>query len=365
MKKTKNIRRFLVAIFAIIVIATSFIGCDGGFDNLPEVVSTSPSSGSTGASINGNITATFKESMDPASITSSTFTVSKGGSNIAGIVTYDVPNKKAIFAPSALFDNSKEYTATLTTGVKTTANIAMKANKVWSFTSAPAGIGPAPVLLGTAGNYVILAKTAISNVPSSVITGDLGLSPEALSFITGFSHTLATGYATSPQVTGFIYAADMVAPTSSNLTTAIGDMLLGYADASDRAVSAANLNLAVGDIGGKTFLPGVYKWTSSVTTTTDSDLTISGGANDTWIFQINQNLSLGANRKIILAGGAQAKNIVWQVKGDVSIGTGAHIEGIVLCEKQINMGTNASVNGRLLAQTLIALDQNTVKQPVL
>lgn len=365
MKKTKYIKKSLVSLVIILMIVFSFVGCEAGIteQNPPEVVSTSPSNGSTDVAINGNITATFKESMDSASITTSTFTVSNGVSDITGIVTYDVPNKKAIFAPSAILDNSKEYTATLTTSVKTSSSVAMAGNKVWTFTTAAAGVGPSPVLLRTAGTYVILAKTGISTVPASVITGDVGISPAAESYMTGFSQTDATGYATSPQVTGFLYAADMAPPTNTNLTTAVEDMLLAYSDAAGR-INPDHLNFNAGELGGQTLNAGLYKWTSPVTTT-GSDVTISGGANDIWIFQIDGDLSLGNNLKVLLSGGAQAKNIVWQVAGEVVLGTGSHFEGIILCETKITMNTGASMNGRLLSKTQVALDQVTVTKPAL
>ncbi len=351
--------------FAIILIAIPFVGCDSDIaqNDPPEVTATSPSKGATDAAIHATISATFKESMDSTTISSSSFTVSKDGANVAGTVTYDVANKKAVFAPSAILSNSKVYIATVTTGVKTLSNIAMTENKVWSFTTAPAGTGPSPVLLGTAGNYVILAKTGISTVPSSVITGDVGISPAAESYMTGFSQTDATGYATSPQVTGFLFAADMAPPTNTNLTTAVEDMVLAYTDASGR-ITADQLNFNAGEIGGQTLAPGLYKWTSSVTTT-GSDVTINGGANDTWIFQITGDLSVDSNLKVILSGGAQAKNIVWQVAGEVDLKTGSHFEGIVLCETKITMGTSSSMNGRLLSKTQIALDQSTVTKPAL
>ncbi|MGB4407755.1 MAG: ice-binding family protein [Sphaerochaeta sp.] len=360
MKITKYVRKYMVAMFAIIVIAVSLIGCEAAII-IPEVNSTSPANSATSAAINGNITATFSAAMDPASITDSTFTVSDGATDVVGIVTYDVANMKAIFTPSGLLGYEKEYTATLTTGAKTLENVAMSGNKVWSFTTALEGIGPEPVLLGTAGNYAILAKTAISTVPASVITGDVGLSPSALSFITGFSHTLATGYATSPQVTGFIFAADMAPPTNTNLTTAVEDMLTAYSDAAGR-ITPDQLNFNAGEIGGKTLAPGLYKWTGAVTTT-GSNVTISGGSNDTWIFQVAANLSIDNALSVILEGGALAKNIVWQVAGTVTIGEYSHFEGVILSQTDIIMQTGATMNGRLLAQTAVTLDQATVTNP--
>ena len=359
----KNIRRIVLSMFAIILITVLFVGCDSDIaqNDPPEVTATSPSKGATDAAINGSITATFKQSMDPATITNSTFTISKDGASVAGTVTYDVANKRAVFAPSAILSNSKVYVATVTTGVKTTSSIAMTENKVWSFTTDPAGTGPSPVLLGTAGNYVILAKTAISTVPSSVITGDIGISPAAESYMTGFSQTDATGYATSPQVTGFLFAADMAPPTNTNLTTAVENMITAYNDAAGRITPDHSEYGASGEIGGNTLAPGLYTWTTDVTI--GSDVTINGGANDTWIFQITGDLNLDSAKQIILSGGAQAKNIVWQVSGKVVMGANSHFEGIVLCLTEITMNTSASINGRLLAQTQVALAQATVTNP--
>ncbi len=223
------------------------------------------------------------------------------------------------------------------------------------------GIGTSAVDLGTAEDYVILAKTGITNIPTSAITGDMGLSPAAETFITGFALTDATGYATSTQVTGKIYAADMASPTPSNLTTAISDMQTAYDFAAGRT-EPKELNLLSGAIGGQTLTSGLYKWTSSVTIS-GSNLTLTGSATDTWIFQVDGDLSIASAIQVILAGGAVAKNIVWQVAGEVTMGSTSAFKGVVLCKTQITMDANATMNGRLLAQTLVALNQNTITQP--
>lgn len=118
--------------------------------------------------------------------------------------------------------------------------------------------------------------------------------------------------------------------------------------------------LGTGIIGGLTLAPGLYTWSSSVTIPTD--VTISGNATDVWIFQIAGNLSISSAKNIILAGGAQAKNIFWQVAGQVTIGTTAHFEGIILCKTAIVMQTGSSMNGRALAQTMVTLDNSTIVQ---
>ncbi len=263
MKKTKNVKRLIVAMFAIIVIAVSFIGCNGAVTPSDE---------------------------DPGT----------------GAVTSVVD-------------------------------------------------------LGSAGTFVILAKTGISTVPSSAITGAVGLSPEAQISLTGFSETLVGTYATSGQVTGHLFAADMASPTPSNLTTAVSDMQTAY-DITAGMTTPDVEDLLGGSIGGQTLAPGLYKWATGVDIS-GTNLTLSGSATDTWIFQIAGNLTLAAAKSVILAGEALAENIVWQVAGTVDMGTTSHFEGVVLCKTLINMQAGATVNGRLLAQTEVTLDHATVTQP--
>ncbi|CAN5303251.1 hypothetical protein BH11BAC6_BH11BAC6_08770 [soil metagenome] len=213
-----------------------------------------------------------------------------------------------------------------------------------------------PVKLGTAANFVLLSKTGITDVFPSVITGNVGSSP-----ITG-----AAIHLTCTEVSGNIYAVNAAGPLPcsitdpSRLTTAIQDMQTAYTDAAGR-LNPRFLNLGAGKVGGHTFVPGLYKWTSHVSIS--SDIFISGGATDVWIFQIAGTLTVGSAVKVHLSGGAQAKNIFWQTAGYVSLGTTSHFEGIVLSKTAINLKTGASANGRLLAQTAITLQQNTVTRP--
>lgn len=235
----------------------------------------------------------------------------------------------------------------------------------------PAGRGPARVELGSssdlaaAGSYVLLAKTAISNVTgSSVSGGHLGLSPAAASFVTGFS-TIADSsnvFSTSAMVVppARIYASDYAAPTPSNLTTAVLGMQAAYTDAAGRS-DPDFLNLGSGNLGGLTLAPGLYTWGSAVTIPTD--VTIAGGADDVWIFQISSDLDVSSAKKVLLSGGAQARNIFWQVAGQVTIHADAHFEGVILSATGITLQTTASLHGRALAQSLIALDNNAITAP--
>ena len=235
----------------------------------------------------------------------------------------------------------------------------------------PVGLGPAPVELGSstdvaaAGSYVVLAKTGITNVTGSSITGgSLGLSPAAASFITGFSLTSDSTnmFSTSASVVapGKIYASNYATPTPSNLTTAVLKMQTAYTDAAGRT-NPDHLNLGSGNIGGQTLAPGLYTWGTAVTIPTD--VTIAGGANDVWIFQISKDLDVSSAKNVILSGGANAKNIYWQVAGKVTIHANAHFEGIILCQTAITLQTTASLHGRALAQSLVAIDNNAITAP--
>ena len=224
------------------------------------------------------------------------------------------------------------------------------------------GKGPAPVSLGKAGGFVILAKTGISTTGTTAVTGDIGVSPAAASFITGFSLAAPPGsFSTSATVTGKVYASDYDSPTPANLTTAVVDMQTAFTDAAGRAPDYTELG--AGNLGGRTLSPAVYKWGTDVLI--PADVTLSGGPNDIWIFQIAGKLTQASAVKVTLAGGALAKNIFWQVAGAVEYGTTSHFEGVVLSQTSVTLKTGASMNGRALAQTAVVLDANAVVAPAL
>ena len=221
--------------------------------------------------------------------------------------------------------------------------------------------------LGTAGNYAILAKTGVSTVPTSMVTGHVGLSPAARTFLTGWSlisEPTDTAF-TSAQVAagGHLYAADNVGGTTSvDLTTAVGDMQTAYNDAAGKPAGVGpNLDLGGGTVAGQTLTAGTYTWGTPVSITTD--LTLNGSATDVWIFQIAGTLNMTAAKNVIMAGGALAKNVFWQVSGAVTIGANTHFEGIILGQTGINFGNLSSINGRLLAQSAVVLDATTVTVP--
>lgn len=233
--------------------------------------------------------------------------------------------------------------------------------------------GPPAINLGSidTNNFVILAQTTITDANPSVsaLTGNIGLSPAAGSLITGVSCTAITGsiYEVDNTYTGGYdtnTTCKMSNPPLANKTlvdNAVLDMGTAYTNASAPATPAGvgpNLNIGAGTVGTMTLVPGVYTWGSNVTIT--NDVTLSGAANDVWVFQISGTLDLASGKKILLSGGAQAKNIFWQVAGATTLITGSHMEGIILDQTNIAIQAGATLNGRALAQTAVTLIGNTI-----
>ncbi len=221
---------------------------------------------------------------------------------------------------------------------------------------ASAGPGPMPVNLGSARSFAILSQTGSTDVYRSAIVADVGTSP-----ITGAALLLTCG-----EVSGKIYTVDAAGPlpcsltAATFLTSAVRDMEFAYDDAAGRR-SPDFIELGAGEIGGLTLAPGLYQWSTSLLISTD--VTLSGGPNDVWVFQIAGTLDEANATRVTLAGGARAKNIFWQVAGAVTLGTNSHFEGVVLGKTMIAVNTGTSVNGRLLAQTAVTLQMNAITEP--
>jgi len=215
----------------------------------------------------------------------------------------------------------------------------------------------APVKLGSAGTFALLSKTGITNVYASVINGDIGASP-----ITGAAIGLTCGEIAA----GILYTVDAAGPlpcsvtAATLLTAAVSDMEAAYTDAAGR-VNPDFTELGSGEIGGKTLGPGLYKWGTDVKIS--ADVTLAGSPNDVWIFQVAGGIQQASATRVTLKGGALAKNVFWQSAGAVSIGTTAHFEGVMLAKTMVAVKTGASVNGRLLAQTAVTLQKNSITQP--
>lgn len=217
---------------------------------------------------------------------------------------------------------------------------------------------PATVNLLWTDSFAILSKTQITNVPTSVITGNVWASP-----ITGASIHL-----TCPEVTWTIYSVDATWPLPCRitdpalLTTAVSNMESAYLDAASRPTPTAT-ELWTWNIGWLIITPWLYKWSTDVNIPTD--VTLSGSASDVWIFQIAWDLTIASAKKIILVWWARAANIFWQVWGPTwaTLWTTSIFNWTILSAKQIIIQTNATLNWRALAQTQVTLDQANVNIP--
>lgn len=227
---------------------------------------------------------------------------------------------------------------------------------IWQITIFAAG--PTPVNLWSISSFAILSKTAITDVPTSIITGNVWASP-----ITGAAIGL-----TCVEVTWNIYSVDATWPLPCVttdpilLTTAVSDMEAAYTDAAGRTIPTAT-ELNAWSIGWLIFTPGLYKWSTDVNIATD--ITLSGNANDVWIFQISGDLSIASATQIKLFGWANASNIFWQVWGPTgaTLWTTSIFNWTILSAKQIILQTNAALNWRALAQAQTTLDHNIIRIP--
>ncbi len=311
----------------------------------PTVTAVTPPTGSTGNCPNNVlITATFSKPMNPATITTSTFTLTTGGASVSGAVTYVAATQIATFTPSGALAASSPFTATITTGAKDQFGNGLAANFVWTFTtSAPCPPPAGAIALGAACSFGILGATpVVSNIGPSNVTGDVGIWP-ALS-ITGFP---------PGTLTGAEHAGDAVAQTAQ------GDLTTAYNNAAGTAGGAA----LTADIGGLTLAPGVYKATSSLGIT--GNLTLAGAG--IYIFQVGSALTTAAgpgNSRVLLTGGAVAHDVFWQIGSSATLGTGSTFAGTIMAQASITLGTGATLNGRALARTgAVTLDSNPVNVP--
>ena len=327
---------------------------------VPFVVSTDPLDLATNVPLNQVVTADFNEAMNGTTITNATFTLMNGVNPIAGTVSY--AGTTATFTPDVDLVLGNTYTATITTGAENPGGNGLASDHVWSFsTGATVPLGPGIVNLGTAGNFAILTKAGISTTGVTSVIGDIGVSPAAATAITGFGLIMdaSNEFATTPIVTGRVYASDYTPPTPAYITTAISDMETALTTAMGMTLSVIT-ELGAGNISGMTLAPGLYKWGTGLLIS-GAGVTLEGGPDDTWVFQISSDFTVDGD--IVLAGGAQAKNIFWITNTQALLNTGVQFNGNILAQTLISLNAGAVVNGRLLSQTAVTLDAASVVKP--
>ena len=307
----------------------------------PTVLISTPADG---ACPNVSVTATFSEAMNAATINATTFTLA--GPGAAGAVTYDAPDVTATFTPNPPLALDSTYTATITTGAQDIFGNAMATDFTWTFTTAAVAC-EATVPLNSAATFEALAGSTVTNTGPTVISGgDLGLSPG--SAVTGFP----PGTLTPPAV---MHVTD---PTAAQAEL---DLTVAY----NYAAGVQGAAVLPGDLSGLTFTPGVYKNSSTVTLSAGNvTLDAQGDADAVFIFQIGSTLTTLGSTQVILAGGAQAQNIFWQVSSSATLGTNSAFQGTILSLQSITLDTGATLLGRALARNgAVTLDSNTVTAP--
>jgi hypothetical protein len=223
--------------------------------------------------------------------------------------------------------------------------------------------------IASAKYFVILAKSGISTVPSSKITGHIAVSPIASTAITGFSLVADSSgtFSTSSQLIGDskAFAANYAAPVPARLTQAVYDIEAAYTNAAGLTnTDATRTNLGAGTLGGvfggayNPLTPGVYTFDTGVTIA--ETIYFDGGANDFFTIQIFGNLEQAANTQVILTGGALARHVFWQASGNAHILAGAHMEGILLIKTDVLFVTGSSLHGHVYAQTACNLQKATL-----
>jgi Ice-binding-like/Bacterial Ig-like domain len=305
----------------------------------PDIVAINVAAGATCVPLDQKISVTFDEQMDSLTINPSTFFIE----GVAGTVTYNVLSQAATFTPSAMLAPNTTFTITVTTGAKDLGGVPLAAPFHQTFTTGPcAGGGVPPVALCPfIGNFSVLAGSTVTNTGSTVITGDVGVSPGTA--VTGFPPGLASGA---------IHKADgLAAQAQTALATA-------YVDAAGRSGATT----VAGDLVGKTFTSGVYKSTSSLALSGDVTLDAQGNPAAVFIFQISSTLTTGSGSHVVLANGANACNVFWQVGSSATLGTNSVFKGNILALTSITITTGVNLQGRALARNgAVTLDTNVIK----
>jgi hypothetical protein len=218
--------------------------------------------------------------------------------------------------------------------------------KVCIVPGAPAGSGPVVSPLGAASTFVILAGSTVTNTgATTTIVGDVGVSPG--SAITGLPAGQPTG--------GSTHAADAAAASAQTaLTTTYNDL----------AGRARNATMTGVNLGGRTFRTGVFFWSSSAQLTGAVTLDAQGDPNAVFIFQIGSTLTTASSSSVVLIGGADAKNVFWQIGSSATLGTATAFRGNIVALASITLNNGATLSGRALARNGgVTLDANAVALP--
>jgi hypothetical protein len=328
----------------------------------PTVTLLVPADLAPNIAINRAIHATFSEAMDPLTINTASFTMA----GVNGAVTYDATSKIATFTPAQNLATNTTYVLTVTTGVRDIAGNSMAANKVWSITTASAPVVVSRVNLGTASTVALLSDhlKVTNSGTQTVINGDIASPATATASVTGFHDAAGHLYAQTPANAGVVHGSVYICDELAPLPIVVGPALPPCAVAMQAGLDAQAAYLALlGMSRSETLSPnlanlslasGVYASTSGAFAISGGDLILDarGDLNAIWVFQMSQSLTVGgpgatAPQSVVLVGGAQAKNVYWQVGGSATINAagGGTMVGTVIAQSGVAFSSvgNAAV----------------------
>jgi hypothetical protein len=332
------------------------------------VVSTNPADRDRNVALNKTISATFNQPMNPLTASAGFTIVGPGKTPVPGVVS--VTGSVATFAPNANLAPSTTFKGAITRAASSLSGDVLADDYVWTFrtgTEAAQLLPQLPVPLGSASGFVVLASAAITNLSTSDITGNVGLTPDAGSNISGFSVP-----ATCPEVNGLVYAVDASGPACA----LINPVLLANAK-TDTAVAFTNANAAVrgtpqavsGNLNGLTLYPGLYESGSSIQLSPGGFLYLDAQGDEDAIFIIRSATSIttAAGSEVVLTKGAKASNVYWTAGSATTLGTNSIMKGSVLAGTGISLLTGADLEGRALNQgaaaAAITIDSSTITLP--
>jgi ABC-type oligopeptide transport system substrate-binding subunit len=353
---------------------------------LPTVTLVNPADLAFDVAVNSAVNATFSEAMDPLTISTANFTLEDAtGASVAGLVTYNFTSKIATLTPSSDLANSTTYTATITIGTQDLAGNALAVDEIWSFSTFASEMIPPPVDLGAAGTFGTFGGSAgmTNQGILTVINGNIGTIATTTSSITGFHDTEGDIFTESGSnqgnVNGTIYTCtnSITGPNSTGVNAAYCALAtqarLDAIDAYNNLSSMPSDGVLAGNLAGTTINPGVYTNAAAVLIQ-GGDLTLDalGDPNASFVFQIGTTLAVGGPgavfpQSVILAGGAQAKNVYWQVGSFATInaGAGGTMVGTIIAQSGVSFSTAGEVslvtlNGRALSIGASVTMVNTV-----
>ncbi len=318
----------------------SFVTRATADNSAPYVAAVNLAVGATCVPLSQKIDVTFDEQMNSLTINPSTFHIN----GVTGAVTYDVLTQTATFTPSTSLAANTTYTITVTTGAQDMGGMPLTPQFVRTFTTGPCeGAGTLPVALcPDIGNFSVLAGSTVTNTGTTTITGDVGVSQG--SSITGFPPGQLVGGGTFHRADG----------AAAQAQTALAS---AYVDAAGRSGGTAE----AGDLVGKTLTAGVYTSSSSLALSGDVTLDAQGNPNAVFIIQIASTLTTASGSHVILANGAKACNVFWQVGSSATLGTNSVFKGNILALASITITTGVNLEGRALARTgAVTLDTDVI-----